>query len=395
MLALAADVETRAGRYPQAASRLEAWRREDPSAPLPRLLLARLAAQVDGDLPRAAALLDEAAPLATGDFLAARLEAHRAAVALARGDEPAARRAVAAGLARVPASAPARYQAARLAFLGGDRAALRESAGVVGQRCGRPAALLLAARQAELGSDTLEEAAQAWRAWAEATPRDPAAALAAAGAVARIGLSGPALRLAAAGVSGDPLEARLRAEVTDCWEGPAGLAEAARRLESIGTTEPAAAGRAFTAAAACALLTGQTVQAERLARRAAAAAPMAGAPRLLLAQVALDRGRPAEALRLAAAAADLPGGEAAGSLTARALEASGRLELAARAAGAAAGEQGSGAAARLGLARLLARLGRRDEALAAARSLLAEDPAVVGARGLLLELAGPPPGGRK
>jgi tetratricopeptide (TPR) repeat protein len=183
--------------------------------------------------------------------------------------------------------------------------------------------------------------------------------------------------------------------VGDCWEGPAALAEAARRLEAIGASEPSAASQAFTAAAASALLIGQTAQAERLGRRAASLAPMAGAPRLLLAQVALDRGRPAEALRLAATAADLPGGEAAGSLTARALEAAGRLEPAARAASVAAGAPGSGAAARLGQARLLARLGRRDEALAAARSLLAEDPAVVGARGLLLELAGPPPAGGK
>jgi hypothetical protein len=394
-LALAAGLEVEAGLYDRARRRLESWRAAAPAEPLPRLLLARLAAQVEGDLRRAAALLDEAAPLARGDFLRARLEAHRAAVALAQGDEPQARRAVAAALARVPASAPAQYQAARLAFLGGDRPGLREAAGVVGERCGRVAAALLAARQAELGSATLEEAAQAWRAWAEAAPRDPAVALAAAGAVARVGLSGPALRLAAEGVRGDPLEGRLRQEVGDCWEGPAALAEAARRLEAIGASEPTAAGQAFAAAAASALLIGQTAQAERLGRQAASLSPMAGAPRLLLAQVALDRGRPAEALRLAALAADLPGGAAAGSLTARALEATGRLELAARTAAAAAGAPGSGAAARLGQARLLARLGRREEALAAARALLAEDPAVVGARGLLVELAGPPPAGWK
>lgn len=395
MLELAAAVETEAGLAQRAARRLEAWRARAPAAPLPTLLLARLLAQAEGDLRRAAALLDEAAPRAGGDFLSARLQAHRAAVALAMGDEPRARQAVAAALARVPASAPARFQAARLAFMKGDRAALREAAGVVGARCGRAAAALLAARQAELGSATLEESAQAWRAWADATPRDPAAALAAAGALARVGLSGAALHLAAVAVRADPLEGRLRLEVGDCWEGPAALVEAARRLEAIGVAEPAAASRAFTAASASALLAGQSAQADRLARRASALDPQAAAPCLLLAQVALDRGRPAEALRFAAAAADLPGGEAAGSVRARALEASGRLEAAERAAAAAAAGERGGAAARLGHARLLARLGRRDEAAAAAQAILADDPAVAGARGVLLDLAAAPPPARK
>jgi hypothetical protein len=48
-----------------------------------------------------------------------------------------------------------------------------------------------------------------------------------------------------------------------------------------------------------------------------------------------------------------------------------------------------GAAAALGRARRLARLGRTDEARAAAEALLAEDPEVVAARGLLLDLAAP------
>ncbi len=59
-----------------------------------------------------------------------------------------------------------------------------------------------------------------------------------------------------------------------------------------------------------------------------------------------------------------------------------------------AGERG-GAAARLGHARLLARLGRRDEAAAAAQAILADDPAVAGARGVLLDLAAAPPPARK
>jgi hypothetical protein len=234
MLALAAEVEAEAGLADRAARRLEAWRARSPGAVLPSYLLARLMAQLEGDLRRAAALLDEAAPHATGDFQVARLQALRAAVALAMGDEPRARQAVAEALARVPASAPAQYQAARLAFLKGDRSALRLAAGVVGARCGRGPAALLAARQAELGSPTLEDAARAWEAWAATGPRDPSLPLAAAGAVARIGLTGPALQLADGAVRVDPLEGRLRPDLSECWEGPGALVEAARRLEAIG-----------------------------------------------------------------------------------------------------------------------------------------------------------------
>lgn len=395
MQALAAAVEAEAGLTGRAARRLEAWRARAPGAVLPGLLLARLLAQLDGDLRRAAALLDEVAPRASGDFEVARVQALRAAVALAQGDEARARQAVAAALARVPASAPAQYQAARLAFLAGDRAGLKLAAGVVGARCGRGPAALLQARLAELGSTTLEEAAKAWQAWAATAPADPAVALAAAGAVARVGFTGPALRLADGAVRADPLEGRLRPDLSDCWEGPGALVEAARRLEAIGAAEPGAAPLAFTAAGASALLLGQTAQADRLGRRAVALAPQSGAARLLLAQVALDRGRPVDALRLADGAVDLPGAEAAPSVRARALAAAGRLEEAERVSAAAAAAERGGAAARLGHARLLAWLGRREEAAEAARTLLAEDPAVVAARGVLLDPGAAPPPPRK
>jgi tetratricopeptide (TPR) repeat protein len=395
MLSLAVALEAEGGLADRAARRLEAWRARAPGAVLPAYLLARLLVQLEGNLRRAAALLDEAAPRAAGDFEVARLQALRAAVALAQGDEARARLAVEAALARVPASAPAQYQAARLAFLKGDRAGLRTAAGVVGGRCGRAASALLAARQAELGSDTLEEAVKAWQAWAATSPRDPAMALAAAGAVARVGFTGPALKLAAGALGADPLEGRLRPDLSDCWEGPGALVETVRRLDAVGTSEPGAAPVALSAAAAGALLLGQTAQADRLARRALAHAPQLGAARLILAQVALDRGRPTEALRLAEVAADLPGGEAAGAVRARALAAAGRIEEAERVAAAAAAAEQGGVAARLGLARVLARLGRRDEAAALARAILVEDPRVAGARGLLLDAGAAPPPARK
>lgn len=408
---LAAEVEAASGRHAEASLRLRAWRAQDPRAALPAFLLARLAAQLEGRPEEAGRLLDEASALAVDPYLLARIDALRAALALSAGDDPGAARLVAAALARVPASAPAQHQAAVLAFRRQDRAALREAAGVVGDRCGPAVAALLAARQAELGSATLDEAADAWRGWAESSPREPAVALVAGAAAARLGYTGPALALARRALALDPVEGRLRRQPVACWEGPAAIFEAIGRFEGIARAEPEAARTALLAAAACALELGLAPAAERYAGRVLAGDRRAGGARVLLAQAALDRGRPAEALRHAAAAQGLPGAEAVGGVLARALLAAGRLPEAARAAAAAAAQEeggvadpdGSGAAApaapgrggaaaRLGRARLLARTARTKEAsaeaAALARGLLAEDPGLSAARGLLLDLAG-------
>ena len=392
MLSLAAEIEAASARADWAEARLRTWRSLDPAAPQPLLLLARLAAQVDGDLGLARRLLAEALPLARGDWLPARILAHQAAVALALGDVPAAERAAAAAVAKVPAGAPGQYQAAVLAFRRGDRKALAEAAGVVGQRCGVAAARRLAAREAELGSATLGEAAVAWKAWPAAAPRDPSVALEAAGALARIGFTGDALALARRATSVDPVEGRLRRAVTDCWEGPAGLAEAARRLGEIADAEQAAAVAALEGAAAAELLLGHTVAAEKALHRVLAIDPGAWRARMLLAQVALDRGRPATAARHAAAALALPGGQPAAGVLARALAVEGRPEALAL-AGRALAEPGA-SAARLLHARLLAREGRGEEGAREARALLADDPSLGEARGLLLDLDGGPPRAR-
>jgi len=387
MLELASEIETASARGEWAAARLRHWRALDPAAPLPVLLLARLAAQVDGDLPAARKLLAEALPLTHGDLLPSLVLAHQAAVALALGDAPAAEAAVTAALAKVPASAPAQYQAAVLAYRRGDRKALHFAAGVVGARCGPGPAALLAAREAEISSPTLDEAGLAWKGWAAAVPQDPAVALRAAGALVRAGLVGDALGLARAATSRDPLEARLYRVVTDCWEGPGDLAEASRRFQAIADAEPSAAVAALEAAAACELLLGRTVAAERAAARAEAQDAGAWRAQLLLAQVALDRGRPALAARRAAAVLDRSRG-AATAVLARALAAEGRPEaepLAARAVA-----EGGSPAARLLHARLLARGGRGEAAAREVRALLAEVPTLPEARGLLLDLEGPP-----
>lgn len=388
-LAVRAEVEAASDLIEAARATLGRWAAADPASPLPPLLLARIAYQRDGDLPAARRLLDEAMGRRPGDFATARILAHRAAVEMAAGDLSAAAAAVQEALRRIPASGPARFQAALLAFRRGDAAALRESAGILGDRGGALAVRLLAARRAELSGPD-EEAQQAWTAAAALAPRDPAVLLAAAGALARLRAPGPALALARTALGRDPAEGRFRRPPTDYWGGPEPLADAARRLEEIGRAEPTAAAIAFAAAAECELLLGRTVPAERLAKAAAAASPQASAPLAILAQVALDRGRAQAALQLASTAVeDHPGDPVALAVRARALEGLRRGKDAERAHREAIEAGPDLRSPRLALGRMLARRGQAAEATALLEPLLQEDPDLAEARGALLGLGLP------
>ena len=385
-LALRAEVLAASDRPAEAREALERWSFADPAAPLPHLLLARLAYQRDDDLGTARRHLDAALSRRPDDFTAARALAHRAAVELAAGDTAAAEAAVAEALRRVPASAPARFQAAVLAFRRGDAAGLRESAGVLGDRAGPVIQRLLTARSAEL-SGTDEEAQQAWAALVAAAPHDPAILLSAAGALARLRASGPALDVARRALERDLGDGRLRRGPTDFWEGPVPLVEASRRLEAIARAESRGAATALSGAAACEVLLGRTVAADRLARLAAAGAPQSPAPLVLLAQIALDRGDARRGLTHADAALDGHGLDPlALAVRGRALEALGRNLDAEQALRAAAEAGADLVTPRLGLARLLARRGERREAAALLDALLREDPTLAEARGTLLTL---------
>ncbi len=386
-LALRAEVFAASDRPVEARDALERWASSDPASPLPSLFLARLAYQRDDDLAAGRRLLDAALARGADGFAAARTLAHRAAVEVASGDVAAAEAAVSEALRRVPASAPARFQAALLAFRRGDAPSLRESAGVLGDRAGSFAAVALAARSAEL-SGTDDEAQAAWRAVAAASPRDPAVLLSVAGALARLRASGPALEVARRALERDPAEGRLRRVPTDYWEGPAALVEASRRLEAIARVEARGGATAYAAAAVCELLLGRTVAADRLARLAAAAAPQSSTPAAIVAQIALDRGDPRRALPIVAdALASHPDDPVLLVVRARALEALGRHLDAEQAHRAAADAGPDLVTPRLGLARLLARRREGSGARAVLEPLVREDPGLAEARGVLLSLA--------
>lgn len=167
VVALRAEIELASERIPEARATLARWEAMDPGSPLPPLLLARIAYQQQDDTTLARRLLEVALSRSPGAFTAARILAHRAAVEIQAGDAAAAEAAVEEALRRVPGSAPARFQAALLAFRRGNAAALRESAGVLGDRAGPRVRALLSARSTEL-SGTEDEAQEPRRPW---TPR--------------------------------------------------------------------------------------------------------------------------------------------------------------------------------------------------------------------------------
>ena len=387
-LALLAEIEIDARRLRQARTALARWARASPQDPRPHVELAKIAYQVEDDPAGARARLEGAARLARGaPFVEALALAHLAALERAAGDEAAAAARVAAALERVPASGPARFQSALLAFARGDGARLRESAGVLGRRAGSIAAQLLAARSAEV-SGTADEAIEAYRLLADLAPRDPAVLLLAGAGAARLGASGPALALAERALRRDPVEGRLRLAVTDYWEGPGALAEASRRYQAIARAEPIAAATALSAAAVCELILGRTPAAEALAERAAQAAPQRALPVALLAQLALDRGQARRALSFArTAVASDPLDPVGLEVRARTIEAQGK-GLEAQAAHRQALEVSPDlSSARLALARLLARDGQRGAARSELEALIRDDPGVGEARGALLDLA--------
>jgi tetratricopeptide (TPR) repeat protein len=379
-LALQARILVAVGRTDAARQALRRW--AGAAAAEPVLLQAMLAYQIDGDLEEGRRLLERARALPADDFLLARILAHLAAVERARGDAAAARRLVDQALARVPGSGPARYQEALLAFGRGDAPAHRQAAGVLAGRAGPEEARILAARTMELAGQ-VDEAIAAWEALA-AGSRDLPLVLRAAGAMARLRAPGRAVPLLLRASALDPAAPRARRRLTDYWEGPGGLAAAARELQSL-AAEERMVGPALAAAATCELLLGRSRPAEALAQRAAAAAPQLARARVVLAQVLLDRGRVGEATREASAAVEAePASAVALEVLARALEAAGRGDAADVRRRALAIDPGL-PTARLAESRRLLRQGRRDPALAILRQLVAEDPDDALARGALLD----------
>jgi tetratricopeptide (TPR) repeat protein len=389
-LELEAEILLAGGRVATARAVLQRFADAHPAAPRPLFLQARLAAQVDRNLAEARRLLAGAMERHPDELLASRVLAQAAAVERAAGDGASARKAVEEALRRFPASAPAQFQAALLAFGRGDARALREATGVLGDRGGSTIAAELRARSAEL-SQTAEEAIAAWEALVAARPRDPAAAVTAAGAAARLGFAPKAIALCAKAFERDLLEGTLARPVGDFWDGAPPVAESGRRLLSLGRADLRTGATIEACAGLAELLQEGVARAEPLARRALGLSPQAIEPTLLTGYVALARGKARVAADSATAALELhPGHAAASALRARALEAIGRrLEAqgAWREALEAAPDLASG---RLALARLLAGDGRPEEARPLLEALVRDDPGAVEAVEALRAL-GPAP----
>lgn len=385
-LELETEILLASGQVERARAVLERYAAAHPESPRPPFLLARVVVQLFGRLPEGRKLLERALELRPDDFLAARILAQLAAVERAAGDGGAAQRAVDGALRRVPASAPAQYQATLLAFARGDALAVREAAGVVGDRGGPLVAVAVRARASEL-SATAEDAAAAWEAAADADPKNPAAALVGAGALARLGFARRALALVDRAFRRDLAEARLLRPVTDFWDGAPPLPESARRLVAASRGEARDAGRALAAAATAELLMGHARRVEELGRRAASLAPQLASVPVLFGVVALERGDARATAAWASSALELhPGLPAALALRARSLEVVGKRVEAQRAWREALDAAPDLVTGRLALARLLVVDGKTDEARSQLEALVRDEPAALEAAGALADL---------
>ncbi len=385
-LELEAEIMLSGGRSERAKGVLQRYAAAHPDSPRPRFLLARVVSQVDRRLPDARRLLEEALALHCDDFLAARVLAQLAAVERAAGDGAAAQRAIDAALLRVPASAPAQYQSALLSFGRGDARSVREAAGVIGDRGGPAVAAAVRARSVELSS-TAEEAADAWEVAAAAAPRDPAAALTGAGALARLGFTRRALALADRVFQRDLFEGRVQRTVGDFWDGAPPLPEASRRLVAIARGPSHDVAAALAAAGAAELLMGRGARADELARRALSLGPQLAAPPALMGYLELERGDSRAAAAWARAALELsPGLPAASSVKARSLEAVGKRLEAQAAWREVLDVVPDLATGRLALARLLVLEGRTQDARPLLEAMVGDDPSAVEAAGTLREL---------
>jgi tetratricopeptide (TPR) repeat protein len=385
-LALLAEIGIAVDRVEEARTALDRWAAASPAAAEPLLIQAQLRHQVDRDLPAARRLLAAALERQPDDFLAARILAHSAALEREAGDLPAARDAVAEALRRVPASGPAQYQAALLAFEARDVKAFKAAAGTVGERGGPAVAAQLGARRAELSGE-LEEAQRTYQALAAQEGGDASALLAVGGALLRQRAPGAALDAARKALAHDLADARLRRTPTDYWEGPGPLQSAAVAFQELGRSDARNGGAALAAAAACELLLGHTRQAEALARASQAADAQSAAPLWLRAQLALDLGQPARALPLAQAAVELEEADAAAqAVLGRALEAAGMQADAERAYRAALAVAPDLVVVRLALARSLARRGEAEAGRALLVAVRHDAPDAVAVRRALLDL---------
>ena len=320
------------------------------------------------------------------DFLAARILSHSAAVEREAGDVKAARAAVAEALRRVPASAPAQYQAALLAYEARDAKAFSLAAGTVGARAGPVLESQLAVRRAELLGE-VEEAQRVQRAMAEKAVFDPSALLLVGGSLLSLRAPGAALEAAGKALSRDLFDARLRRMPTDFFEGPGSLASTSETFQALGRSAPRNPGAALSAAAACELLLGHARAAEGLAQLAEAAEPQSPAPIWLRAQAELDLSQPARALPLARQAVEMGEADAAAQATlGRALEASGKPEDAEGAYRAALSSVPDLVAVRLALARILARRGEAEAGRALLKAVRHDAPDVLAVRRALMEL---------
>lgn len=288
-----AELDVSLGAFEEARARLERVSTANPRSAETRLVLAHLAYQIDGDLPRARTLLEEASKLALDKKRKLRLAVHKAAVAHLSGALEEAAAAVKEGLDVDGESSPLRFRQALLALEAGRTddalAELKKAADGMPDRAQR--AITEGRIRLVRGETDLAQAQFSRASMLEPHRIEPY--LLGAAMYAQVGAQTQALTYARRALQADPAWASSRRALHEYVEPPyvgqvlGGLATLVSARQEIALTQGALAMARYHA--------GDKAGAEEAAEASVRAGASVTA-RVYRAQLALDRGEPLAAL---------------------------------------------------------------------------------------------------
>lgn len=369
-----AELDASIGRFDRARRQLALAARRSPHSPDVRILSAVLAYQVDDDLRTARRELDQILATRMGRRHRVRASAHAAAVAHELGDLATAEALARKALELDSESGPLHYRLAvlRLGLGRGEEARehVKKALPHLGDEAQR--AMLQARLAASLGE--VDQARTHLARAALVAPWRAEPRLLEASLYAQIGARTQALAVVRKALEADPGWTRSHRALTEFYEGQQYLTQV------VGAFEGLLAARQETALVNGALAmaryhTGDRAGAELAARQALGGGESVLAARLYLAQLALDRKRPREALGELATLGPLHRTTpTAPYLAGRAFTLLGRFDDAHARFREALELDPQYLPAKVGDAEVLAALGEREQALALFRSAFRSDP---------------------
>ena len=371
---LLANLDASIGRFDRARTRLALAGRENPSAVDVRIQLAIIAYEVDNDLKTAHEELARLRTMQLDRKHKLKVLIHSAAVAQEMGNVEEAEAMIKAGQELDSDSAPLQFRLALLRIAQGkaDDALVHLKRASEQMTDRAQYALLLGRIDAALGK--LDDAEAQFTQAMFFAPHDVTAYLLSAAVYAQVGAEAQALTLTYRSLFADPAYRKSHRELTEYHDPGSSLAMVVGAFQALssGQDEP---GLTESALAVARYHAGDVPGAEKAALAAVSTGDGALAARVYLAQIALDRNNPQDAIKQLKQAAELDNRvPIVPYLTGRALAQLGRYDEAHARFRQAIDRDLSFLPAVVRDAEVLAHIGMRDESLAAYKKAFKSDP---------------------